>query len=53
MTPDNLLRAQALARRLRYDKTPVTDIEIGEAARAIFDLLLEVEVLMHRRPDNG
>ena len=43
----------ALARRLRYDKTPVTDLEMGEAARAIYDLLLEVEVLTNRRDEDA
>ena len=28
-----------LARRLRFDKTPVTEIEIGEAGSALYDLL--------------
>ena len=44
---------QALASRLRHNATPVTDLEIGEAARAIYDLLLEVEVLIHRRDNDG
>ena len=43
MTPDRLLRALALARRLRYDGTPVTDIEMGEASKVIFELLDFVE----------
>ena len=43
MTPDNIHRAWTLAWRLLYDKAPVTDIEIGEAARALFELLKLVE----------
>ncbi len=52
MTADGMDKAWTLAWRLRYDKTPVTDIEIGEAARAIFDLLQLVENLGEEPDDD-
>lgn len=51
MTADSIHKAWTLAWRLRYDKTPVTDIEIGEAARAIFSLLALVENLGEEHDD--
>ena len=38
-TQMKLIKIQELAKRLRYDKTPVTKIEIGEAALALYELL--------------
>ncbi|KKN54376.1 hypothetical protein LCGC14_0592740 [marine sediment metagenome] len=43
--------AMAVAKRLRYDKTPVTTIEIGIAAAVIYRLLELLEE--EQRGDNG
>ena len=45
-------QAWTLAWRLRYDKAPVTDIEIGETAGALFDLL-EIIVNQGKEQDDG
>ncbi len=45
MTHDEM---RALATRLWHDKTSVTDLELGEAARAIYDLLEEVFTVAQR-----
>jgi len=34
-----LIEIRTIAKRLRYDKTPLTPIEIGEAAIALYALL--------------
>jgi len=47
-----LSKAQQLADRLRHDPTPVTTLEIGEAAAAIYYLLDLLEELQEER-DNG